>query len=195
MYIRLNERAVGKYGNDVIQLSILVGLTSRLLKLCIATVWTLTFLHWPHNPQESMYYLSHPLVHQYLNWRSWVSRGSTLPQQTRYCACYWNVNSKERFFSDNEEWLKIAPLRSLELSESSCYTGRGFVAEHYCTQPAPGSPSAAALIVHAFFPYGILVTVFIHHIRGFPWNLKVLPIAVLFLFHLTMTKEAKVWAL
>lgn len=45
MYIRLNERAVGKYGNDVIQLSILVGLTSRLLELCIATVGTLTFLH------------------------------------------------------------------------------------------------------------------------------------------------------
>lgn len=138
MYIRINERAVGKYGNDVIQLSVLVGLTCRLLKLCIATVGTLTFLHWPHNPQESMYYLSHPLVHQYLNWRSWVSRGSTLPQQTRYCACYWHVNSKERFFSDNEEWLEIAPLRSLELSESSCYTGRGFFSGALMYTACPG---------------------------------------------------------
>lgn len=59
----------------------------------------------------------------------------------------------------------------------------------------PLSPPAAALIVHAFFPYGILVTVFIHHIRGFTWSLKVLRVAALFLFHLTMTKEAKVWAL
>ena len=79
-------------------LSVLVGLTSRLLKLCIATMGTLTFLHWPHNPQESIYYLSHPLVHQYLNWRSWVSRGSTLPQQTCYPAYYWHVNSKEEIF-------------------------------------------------------------------------------------------------
>lgn len=36
---------------------------------------------------------------------------------------------------------------------------------------------------------------FIHHIHGFTWNLKVFAVAALFLFHLTMTKEAKVWAL
>lgn len=59
----------------------------------------------------------------------------------------------------------------------------------------PFSPPAATLIVHAFFPYGISVTVFIHHIHGFTWNLNVFPVAALFLFHLTMTKEAKVWAL
>lgn len=36
---------------------------------------------------------------------------------------------------------------------------------------------------------------FIHHIHAFTGNLKVFPIAALFIFHLTMTKEAKVWAL
>lgn len=41
---------------------------------------------------------------------------------------------------------------------------------------------AAALIVHAFFPYGISVTVFIHHIHGLAWNPKVFPELLCFCF-------------
>lgn len=89
----------------------------------------------------------------------------------------------------------MAHARSVEPPDSSQSCCEGFCSRALTYAACPLSPPAAALIVYPFFPYGMLVTVFIHQIHGFTWNLKVLPVAALFLFHLTMTKEAKVWAL